>query len=156
MRRKDREITDGKMIDDIINSCTCCRIGFNDNSRVYIMPLSFGFAVEEGKRIFYFHSASEGRKVDLVKTSPCVGFEMDTDYQIRGGEKACDFTAGYKSVICTGMIRLVEDSSQKLNALNCLMSHYDNRNGWKFDQKMLDSVCVFKLIVEEISCKEHK
>ncbi len=156
MRRKDREITDSKIIDDIINQCTCCRVGFNDNSKVYIVPLSFGFAVEEEKRVFYFHSAREGRKVDLVKDSPCVGFEMDTDYEIRGGEIACDFTAGYKSVIGTGRIRLVEDGFQKLYALNILMSHYNNRSQWEFNQKMLDSVCVFKLTVEEISCKEHK
>ncbi len=104
----------------------------------------------------YFHSAKEGRKIDLVKNSPDVGFEMDTDYEIRSGETACDFTAGYKSIIGTGTIELVEEEYEKKEALNIIMDHYTNKCDWPFNQKMLDSVCVLRLTVEEISCKEHK
>lgn len=32
MRRKDREVTDTEKINNIINNCSCCRIGFNDNA----------------------------------------------------------------------------------------------------------------------------
>lgn len=35
MRRKDRQITDSSRIQGIIDQCTCCRIGFNDNGEVY-------------------------------------------------------------------------------------------------------------------------
>ena len=43
MRRKDREVTDRGMIHEIIDRCMCCRIGFNDEGQVYIVPLSFGY-----------------------------------------------------------------------------------------------------------------
>ena len=64
MRRKDREITDLERIDEIIRACDCCRLGFQDGEGVYIVPVNFGFAWEDGKRVLYFHC--------LLYTSRCV------------------------------------------------------------------------------------
>ena len=66
MRRTDREITDAEKITQIIQTCHCCRLGFCDNGAVYIVPLNFGYAEENGKRVFYFHSAKSGRKLDQM------------------------------------------------------------------------------------------
>ena len=41
MRRKDREITDRDCIDDIIEACDCCRLGFCDEGEPYIVPVSY-------------------------------------------------------------------------------------------------------------------
>ena len=86
MRRKDREITDFKQIMEIIDRCDCCRVGFCDDGQVYIVPLNFGYAEENGKLTFYFHGAKEGRKIDLIGKAPKVGFEMDTDHKLNEGE----------------------------------------------------------------------
>ena len=75
MRRKDREVTDDYQIDTIITSCNCCRLGFYDQDSVYIVPLSFGYEKKAGTRIFYFHSAKQGKKIQLMKTNARVGFE---------------------------------------------------------------------------------
>lgn len=83
MRRKDREVTDDYQIDTIITSCNCCRLGFYDQDSVYIVPLSFGYEKKAGTRIFYFHSAKQGKKIQLMKTNPRVGFELDTGYQLQ-------------------------------------------------------------------------
>ena len=66
MRRKDREVTDAGKIREAIEASHCCRLGFYDEGEVYIVPMNFGYTEEEEKRIFYFHSAKEGRKVDLI------------------------------------------------------------------------------------------
>ena len=84
MRRTDREITDAEKITQIIQTCHCCRLGFCDNGAVYIVPLNFGYAEENGKRVFYFHSAKSGRKLDLIAGAPSVGFELDVNYAGRG------------------------------------------------------------------------
>ena len=76
MRRRDREITDNEKIKEIIKACDCCRLGLNDNGKVYIVPLNFGFTEENGNYTFYFHGARTGRKLDIIKQNNCVGFEL--------------------------------------------------------------------------------
>ena len=78
MRRKDRQVTDGAAIDAIIRGCDCLRLAFPvGDGAPYILPLNFGFVREGEKRVFYFHSAKKGRKLDLARERPLVGFELD-------------------------------------------------------------------------------
>ena len=62
MRRKDREITDGEKIREIIEGCGCLRLGLCDDEGMYIVPLNFGAVCEAGQWYFYCHGASAGRK----------------------------------------------------------------------------------------------
>lgn len=43
MRRKDKEIIDKEKIEQIIQSCDCCRIGLVDKDKPYIIPLNFAY-----------------------------------------------------------------------------------------------------------------
>ncbi len=77
MRRNEHELTDQERIDTLIGSCQVCRLGFVDGDRPYIVPLNFGYALDGGRRIFYFHGAREGRKMDLARRNGTAGFELD-------------------------------------------------------------------------------
>lgn len=156
MRRKDREVTNRTQLADIINRCICCRIGFNDEGRVYIVPLNFGYEKKEDSFVFYFHGAHEGRKIDLIYKSPYVGFEMDTNYKLNESETACGYSARFQSIIGNGAVKIVDDMEEKLHGLNLIMEHNAGANRWDFDTKMLNAVTVFKLEADEISCKEHQ
>ena len=156
MRRRDREVTDPEKTADIVESCTCCRIGFNDDGEVYIVPLNFGYEVTGGKYLLYFHGASEGRKIDLIRKSPNVGFEMDTGYSLRTSDVACGCSAAFKSIIGNGVMSIVTDMGEKKHGLSLLMEHNTGKLGWDFNEKMLGAVCVFKLEVTSMSCKEHE
>jgi len=155
VRRKDREVTDGGKINEIISKCHCCRLGFYDDGEVYIVPLNFGFTETDGKRTFYFHGAKEGRKIDLISRTHSVGFELDTNYELHKGETACEYSAGFMSIIGTGHIEFVKDTKGKEAALQAIMFNNTGKENWNFTDAMLNSVCVFKLEVEQISCKEH-
>ena len=157
MRRRDREITDNEKIKEIIKACDCCRLGLNDNGKVYIVPLNFGFIEENENYTFYFHGARTGRKLDIIKQNNYAGFELDTNHKIyTKGDKACDYTARFQSIIGNGKIEIIEDSQEKMKALLELMKHNTGKIEWEFDERMLKAVCVFKLVVEEMSCKEHE
>ncbi len=156
MRRKDREITDGKRIDDIITACTCCRLGFYDKGSVYIVPLNFGYENKNGTRIFYFHSAKQGRKIPLIEACPQVGFELDTDHRLQPGRTACDYSMGFQSVIGSGVVAPIHDRGEKQRALQALMYQNTRRHGWDFSDEMTDAVYVFRLTVTSLSCKEHR
>lgn len=155
MRRKDREITDNRIIEDIMDRCTCCRIGFCDQGQVYIVPLNFGYRKQEDRYTLYFHGAREGRKIDLLQEKPQVGFEMDTNYQLREADNACGHSARFQSIIGNGRAQLVTDPEEKLEGLRLLMAHNTGKAEWQFDDRMMEAVAVFKIDVTELSCKEH-
>lgn len=156
MRRKDREITDKTIVKDIIFRCQCCRIGFYDGKQVYIVPLNYGYEYNEQAYTFYFHSALEGRKIELIQSNPLVGFELDTNCRIHQADHACGYSASYQSIIGNGIISLVTDTQEKYHGLHLIMEHYTGKNDWEFQEKMVEKVAVIKLVVEEMSCKEHE
>jgi len=155
MRRADREVKDEKRIDEIIRACDCCRLGFIDGDSVYIVPLNFGFAKEDGKRVFYFHSAREGKKIELIKANPVVGFELDTNHSLHAGEKACDYSFSFSSVIGKGRISLVNDVDEKKKGFQHIMNHYAGNREWQFTDADVGRVAIIRMEVIELSCKEH-
>lgn len=155
MRRKEREVTDRAAMLEILARCDCCRVGFADGDSVYIVPLNFGFVQHGGHLVLYFHSAVEGRKIDLAKTHPRVGFEMDTAHRLKKGERACDYSYSYQSIIGEGKLSLVEDRAEKIAGLQCLMRKYGGQEPWSFDEGALSRVAVLRLDVESLSCKSN-
>ena len=155
MRRKDREVTDFDRITEILHSCDCCRVGFSDKNGVYIVPMNFGFTEYNRKITLYFHGAASGRKYELIKTNPHVGFEADTKHELVSGNAACEFSYKYQSIVGNGDISLVEAKGEKLNGLKIIMSHYTGICDWDIPQSALEKTAVFKLEVTELSCKEH-
>jgi nitroimidazol reductase NimA-like FMN-containing flavoprotein (pyridoxamine 5'-phosphate oxidase superfamily) len=155
MRRKDREIMNNEKINEIISNCHCCRLGFYDDGEIYIVPLNFGYSEKDGNRTFYFHGAKEGRKIDLISKTHSVGFELDTNYKLNEGEIACQYSARFQSIIGTGYTSFIEDPVEKKAALQAIMLHNTAKDSWNFSDVMLNSVCVFKLEVKKLSCKEY-
>lgn len=155
MRRKDREVTDGAKIREIISSCHCLRLGLVDNGRAYIVPLNFGFKESEGKYTFYFHGAKQGRKIELIEKNGYASFEMDTNYKLNEAEESCGYSARFQSVMGEGSVSFVEDKAEKIKALNEIMRQNTGKGDWTFSEDMLNAVCVFKLTTEQLSCKEH-
>lgn len=155
MRRKDREVTDSNTINEIILNCSCCRLGLPDNYKIYIIPLNFGYVFDNEKRIFYFHSASEGRKLDLIKNNDYAAFELDTNHKLVPGSSAHHCSFEYQSVIGEGKISVVDDKKEKILGLNKIMEHYTGQSQNEFAPEVVKRTVVFKLEVTEISAKMH-
>lgn len=155
MRRKDREITDNTLIDEIIRQCDVCRLGFADGDGAYIVPMNFGFENSGGCRTFYFHSAPRGRKIQLIQRGSKVSFEMDTDHKVNSARQACGYSFRFKCVMGTGRISMLS-GDDKIRALDKIMERYRDSSPWEYDKRTLRQTAVFSLAVEEISCKVHK
>lgn len=158
MRRSEREIFDDSKIDEIINECKVIRVGFIDNDEVYIVPFNFGFGyTSSGKRAFYIHGAANGRKIDLLKKYPHVGFELDIMNEVfKHGEYDCTYTASYKSVIGTGEAGILESIKDKINAMDLIMRHYIHKDSFEYDPKSFDKTIIWVIEVDKISCKVHE
>lgn len=155
MRRKDREIADFDKMLKIMEQCDCCRLGFQDEGSTYIVPMNFGYQEERGKVTLYFHSAKVGKKIDLLKAQPYVGFEMDTKHELVENEAACGYSFLYQSIIGEGNVSIIDDYSEKIYALRRIMKHYSKKTEWDFRDDLVSRVAVIKLDVTKWSCKEH-
>ena len=153
MRRKERQITDVSQITDFILSEQILRVGFQDKDDIYIVPVNYGFIIEDEKYVFYFHGAKAGRKYELAKLNPKVGFEIDGKYSLVDGELACDYTAHFQSVIGNGILSLVENLDEKVLALNSIMKQTTQNSEWTYSKELLNGVAIFRLVVENFSCK---
>lgn len=114
MRRRERAVSDGNHVLEIIQSCDCCRMAFSEPDGPYIVPMNFGIeSSQEGQMALCFHRASSGKKVELMQKNPCVGFEMDTGHVLVPGAQACSCSFLYQSVIGKGKIEAISNSEEK-------------------------------------------
>jgi len=155
MRRKEREITDVDEKLKIIAKCKICRIGLSENNYPYIVPLNYGFSYDDGKLTLYFHSATEGKKIDIIQKNNNVCFEIDCEAKLIEGEAPCDYGYEFKSIIGFGKIIILETQEEKTNGLNYLMKHQTGKDKkYDFNENNLRNVTVLKLLVEEFTGKQ--
>lgn len=152
MRKREREVSDIIKIEAIISKADVCRIAFADRNIPYIVTMNFGY-VGGNERRFYFHSANEGRKLDMIRKNNYVCFEMDTDHLLTEGKVACEFAMKYKSIIGYGYISIVKEKEEKIEAFNNIMLHYTQRTSLGYDERMVEKTTILRLDVQEITGK---
>jgi len=87
-----------------------------DKAFPYAVPISY---VYDGEHI-YFHSATEGHKIDAIERNPNASFAViDQDEVIP--EK---YTTAFRSVIVFGSIRIIGDDTEKRAAVRKLALKY--------------------------------
>ncbi|MDX9959286.1 MAG: pyridoxamine 5'-phosphate oxidase family protein [Spirochaetia bacterium] len=172
MRRKDRELTDKSDLLAILDEADVCRLAMQTGQAPYIVTLNFGYSWED-QLVLYFHSATEGRKLELLQKNGEVGFELDAGHELVKAETACSWGMKYRSIIGTGRISFIEDEQEKGRALGAIMRKYGHPSftgtagtggtetggnraaeivGFKAAE--LRSVKVFSLVVDELSGKQ--
>ena len=156
MRRRDREVVDSPRIEEIIAECAVLRLGLNDDGEVYVVPVNFGCEIIDGRRVFYFHSARSGRKLDVLRRNPRVGFELDAGFELLEGPTPCAFSARYRSVVGVAVATELVDVEEKRRGLTAIMNKTAGQRAWRFDADALGAVAVVRLDVERLSCKENR
>jgi hypothetical protein len=149
MRRKEKEITDPTAIDAVINRAIVCRIALSENNTPYIVPVCFGYK----DRTLYFHCASEGKKLDILRHNPAVCFEIDEGVELKKDALACNWGMRYKSVIGSGNAVVLESMREKETALSIIMAHYSNE-AFSFPQESIAKITVVKIAVETLTGKQ--
>ncbi|MDR1130059.1 MAG: pyridoxamine 5'-phosphate oxidase family protein [Prevotellaceae bacterium] len=157
MRRKDKEISDVSEKLKIIDRNKVCRLALSDSDQPYIVPLNYGYSFEGGGLTLYFHSAREGKKLEIIKRNSRACFEIDCDSVLVEGERPCSYSYAFESIIGTGRIILLNTAAEKEDGLNRLMKHQTGKNGtYHFDESMMERIVVYKLVVEEFTGKRGK
>ena len=149
MRRKDKEITDNRIIEEILSKSGICRIAIMDKDAPYIVPLNYGYR----DNYIYFHSASHGRKIELLKVNNKVCFEIEYSHEIIIKEFSCEWTSKYRSVIGYGTIEMVSDKAEIKSGLDIIMAHYGRIEN-TYEEKNLQRIVLLKLKIDSISGKQ--
>lgn len=155
MRKGTREITDRDALLKTIQGMDVIRLAFNDEGKIYIVPLNFGMAEENGGLVLYMHGAKAGRKIDLIKRNGYAAFEMDGNHELVNNEVGCDHTFLFDSIIGDGKIEVLEDFDAKKAGLKVIMKGLTGRDDFPMPDKMIDATAVFRLTVDEICGKHH-
>ncbi|MGD8962612.1 MAG: pyridoxamine 5'-phosphate oxidase family protein [Desulfobacterales bacterium] len=151
MRRKEKEITDKSEIESVIRKSQICRLGLSENGLPYIVPLCFGYQDDS----LYFHSATEGRKIDILRRNNQVCFEFDGDTRITTGKTACAWGMQYRSVIGYGTASFIEDPEKKRRALDIIMGQYAD-GAFEYSGKALDKTLIIKIDISSITGKKSE
>jgi nitroimidazol reductase NimA-like FMN-containing flavoprotein (pyridoxamine 5'-phosphate oxidase superfamily) len=149
MRRKDKEVSDQSEIEAIIKKSNVCRLAMIDGDRPYIVPLCFGYQ----NNTLYFHGASKGRKIDLLRENPNVCFELDLIIEIVEAENACKWSLKYQSVVGYGRAFLLESADERIKGLKIIMSQYSERT-YQFPEDKLGATAVFKVEIDSMTGKQ--
>ncbi|MEJ2233738.1 MAG: pyridoxamine 5'-phosphate oxidase family protein [Syntrophobacterales bacterium] len=149
MRRKDREINDIALIEDVIHNSLVCRLGMSRNDQPYVVPLCFAY----NDNTLYFHSAGEGLKLEILQQNPNVCVEFDIDQEVIQSDNPCKWGMNYRSVIGFGQGSVVEDLEEKRKGLDAIMQHYAGRS-FEYAEPAMKSTVVIKVEIESMTGKE--
>jgi nitroimidazol reductase NimA-like FMN-containing flavoprotein (pyridoxamine 5'-phosphate oxidase superfamily) len=150
MRRKDKEISNPSDLEMILHKAQVCRIGLIDGDIPYIVPVHYGF--NDGN--LYIHAAEEGKKIDLIKINPKVCFEVELDHKIVNTGIPCNWSTTYKSIIGYGTASLLTNIEEKKAALKILVNHYEPSTVYNFSNKMIKSVVIIKISIDNMTGKQ--
>lgn len=93
--RREREVTDIAQILGILDRAKIVHVGMIDGDMPYVVPMNYGYTMEDGKLTLYLHGATRGRKLDVLRRNPKVFVQIDTDIVPFAGKAACQYGVCY-------------------------------------------------------------
>ena len=154
MTKREFKITDEAQIRGILDTAKVLRLGLAGDNEPHIIPLNYGYSMEEGKLTFYMHSAVKGSKLELMEKNPSVCFELDCDYRPIEGVLPCQYGLGYSAVSGRGRVTIVEDVQEKMEAMSILMKTQTGKD-FTFNERLVSIVSVIRLDVSEYTAKHR-
>lgn len=174
MRRKDREMN-REFAEAVIDKAKYGVVSIlDDGSEVpYCIPLSI---VRDGG-VLYFHSAKEGRKVDLLSKVgkvrvvfvgevqvPDLYSKEELDEMVQDNEKTIQlissvFTTQFESAVVTGTITEVKDLEEKVLALRLICEKYTPEKMDYFDHAVKSGeprTNIYRIQIETLTGKRKK
>lgn len=152
MRRKDHEITDIRMIEQIVAGARILHLGMNDDGAPYVVPMHYGYRIDGEDLTFYVHCANEGHKLDCLRKDDRVFVEIDRERALITADVPCRYGAAYESVMCRGRAVIVTDPEEKCRALALLMKTQTG-TAPQIDRHMAEAVTVIRLDVRSTTAK---
>ena len=154
MTKRERQIFDQEQIKAILDTAKVLHLGLSVDDMPYVVPMNYGYVMEDGKLTLYLHSAVLGKKLDMIRANPNVFIEMDCDMVPFEGEKPCQYGLAFSSVMGRGTATIVEDVEEKMKAMSILMKTQTQKD-FTFNERLVSIVAVIRIDVLEYTAKKR-
>ena len=154
MTKRERQIFDPAQIQAILDTAKVLHLGLAVDNEPYVVPMNYGYIMEEGKLTIYLHSALRGKKLDMIHSNPKVFFEMACDRLPFEGDMPCQYGMAYSSVMGRGTASMVEDVEEKKKAMTLLMKTQTGKD-FTFDDRMVSIVSVIRITADYYTAKKR-
>lgn len=154
MTRREFEVTDPAVIRSILDGSRVLHLGLVDEGMPYVVPMSYGYRLEEGRLVLYLHSASKGYKLEVIGKNPVCCFEMSCGVQPFQGSLPCQYGLTYHSLMGRGRAVVVEDVAEKMQAMTLLMKTQTGKD-FSFNPRLVSIVTVLRIDVSEYTAKHR-
>jgi len=154
MTKREFQITDETRIREILDRAKVLHLGLCVDNEPYVVPMNYGYVMEEGRLVLYLHSAVRGKKLDMIRANPRVFFELDCDRMPFEGQVACQYGLTYSSIMGRGNARIVEDVQEKMEAMSILMKTQTEKD-FTFNERLVSIVAVIRIDVQEYTAKHR-
>ena len=152
--KREREVTDPKEILEILDKSMVVHLAMVDGDEPYLVPMNYGYTMEQGKLTLYLHSAVRGKKLEILRENPTVFFEMNCDLIPFEGPVPCRYGLSYTSLMGQGQARIIEDPEEKQRAMAILMKTQSGKD-FAFNEKLVSIVSVIRIDVAEFTAKHR-
>ena len=154
MTKRERQVTDPQQIKEILDTAQVVHLGLCVDNEPYVVPMNYGYTMEEGKLTLYLHSAVRGKKLDMIRSNPKVFFEMDCDRKPFEGNLPCQYGLSYSSLMGRGTASIVEDVEEKKKAMSILMKTQTDKD-FSFEDRLVSIVTVIRIDAAEYTAKHR-
>lgn len=121
MRKKSREM-DAVWALEVMDKAPYITVSMTDACGMpYSVPLSIA---RTNENTFYFHCATEGKKLDILRTNRSVCLTAVSKCKPTIGPKDGSFTLEFKSAIAYGKAEMVTDDAEKRLALRAICQRF--------------------------------
>ena len=154
LTKRESRVTDPTEIIRILDTAKVLHLGLSVNDEPYVVPMNYGYCLENGKLVLYLHSAVRGKKLDMIQANSKVFFEIDCDRMPFEGRVPCQYGMVYSSIMGRGTATLVEDPEAKMQAMSILMKTQTGKD-FTFNERLVSIVTVIRIDVQEYTAKHR-
>jgi len=154
LTKREIKITEPDEISRILDTAKVLHMGLAVDNEPYVVPMNYGYALEDGKLVLYLHSAIKGKKLDMIRANPNIFFSIDCDRMPFEGRVPCQYGLVYSSIMGRGKATIVEDVEEKMQAMTLLMKTQTGKD-FSFNERLVSIVAVIRIDVEEYTAKHR-
>ncbi|WP_028401591.1 pyridoxamine 5'-phosphate oxidase family protein [Ectobacillus panaciterrae] len=161
MRHKALACYDQEKIDSFLLTAQTGFLGLTDGEMPYVVPMNF---VWHDGHVF-FHGASEGRKIEMMKRNANASFVVYESFGTISHPVPAKTDTAYMSVMVFGKIGIVTDLSEATEVMQRMLNKYvpgyydaplSQNHVEKYRSSLGSKTTIFKLLTTSISAKENQ